>query len=206
MRHTLTVLAAVLFALAVEAPSHADADHQSYPLALAVVAANEASLRASPDDVAIVHAAASFHAATSRGRLAWLRSHSCRSLASPRCRRACRPGRNCRWSRQLWERPDQRPDALARGSWRADEWERIRAYARGLASGRILNSPCPHPIRTWGNVGDFAASPHLIAVRCGDARNLGGTTAGAMRRGLAGNRPPRRLVDPQLAALSPVGG
>ena len=179
-RYAGALFGVILGALVAQCSISARGDHQTYPWALTLVSLNEAGLyRVQLEDIALVHQAASFHAPDSAGRLRWLRLHSQRVLGA----RGCPPRAPCRWTRPLWDSPDNRPSALAPGAWRPDTVRWVHAQAQALASGALELEPCPVPIATWGNRHDRDFRNGLrIPVRCGKARNFGGTTRAILSR------------------------
>ena len=139
-------------------------------LALAVISANENSLRATPDDIGLHFQVIQEHGDTPAQQLAWLTRHSARVFGD----RECHVQRNCTWTRALWRNPDARPPTLARGAWSPRRWDRIRAYARALVDGRVINRPCPERVVSWGSSADFEVNRfNYRPIQCRGARNLG---------------------------------
>ena len=124
----------------------------AFSLAIAQVAANEASLSASRADVALIYQVARSHGSSDTERLAWLRSHSsCVLTDRPRTDRERMT--NCVWSRHLTD-SDRRPHGWRPDwpRWRTylDRWRRIRRWASQLVTGEIADRPCPVDPATWG--------------------------------------------------------
>ncbi len=144
----LLVLLAVLNATA----SAQDAQPGDLALAIAMVAANEASLDASLEDVALIYQVARSHGLTDAQRLAWLRRHSS-CILTDRPLSHAEEWSNCPWTRGLRD-SDEQPAAWPRDwpVWRAyrDRWRQLRAWARALVAGELAVRPCPETPWTWG--------------------------------------------------------
>lgn len=148
-------------------------DERALALAVAKVAANEASLAlVRPADVALIYQCAEGHGETARARLAWLRAHSSCVLSDRLMSDAERAG-NCPLSRSLADsdaQPVAWPERLAWARYRR-RWAMVRAFARRLVSGEERMRPCASTPATWGSVrldAERAIARGLVPLGCVD--------------------------------------
>lgn len=155
-------------------------------LAVAKVAANEASLASiRPAEVALIWQVTEARGETSSQRLAWLRAHSSCVLGTG----PIGEGRgNCRWTRGLSatdRQPSGWPEHLPWARY-APRWAQVRELARRLVAGEESMRPCPGTPITWGGPMDHerASERGLVPLGCRDpqtgepTRNEGFARAG----------------------------
>jgi hypothetical protein len=167
----LSALLAIATAYAQDRPLH-----QELALAVARVAANEASRTV--EEVDLIWQVTEGRASTTAGRLRWLRRHSpCATGVLSQAEADARPG-NCRWTRNL-NRDLREPAGWPEGyPWAAyrENWRRRLARASNLVRGQSLSVPCAETPWTWGgralNVRD-ARRRGLVPVWCKDTSNTG---------------------------------
>lgn len=122
-------------------------------LAIAKVAANEASLATiRPAEVALIWQVTEARASTPRARLRFLEQHSSCVLGDrPLTEREIES--NCVWTRNLRAddaQPDGWPATVAWSLFRG-RWSQVRELASDLVTGRSDLRPCPRPPFTWGS-------------------------------------------------------
>jgi hypothetical protein len=113
-------------------------------LALAKVCVNEAGWEA-PGDCALIWQVVESQRANASERLIWLTRHSARVLGG----RDCRPGANCRWTRNLAWSDAEPAEWPARERWDPERWARVRLLAWRLVVGEELHRPCEEAPDTW---------------------------------------------------------
>lgn len=158
-------------------PTIAGALERALALAIAKVAANEASLSATRADVALIWQVTEGHGSTHAERLAWLTAHSSCVMTDRALRRSERRT-NCRWSRGLRDDDLEPAGWIARwGPWAAyaPRWARVRLYALRLVRGERRLRPCAERPWTWGGAMDHerALRRGLRRVTCVGTRNAG---------------------------------
>jgi len=163
-------------------------DERALAVAVAKVAANEASLqRVRPAEVALIWQVTSAHGETARERLIWLRGHSSCVLGVHPPMSGIRPG-NCAWTRNLQDN-DAEPEGWAERyphlSWvrYTGRWAQVRAFARRLVRGEPYERPCRGTPITWGGPMDHehAAARGLVPMGCRDESGQPTLNDGFMR-------------------------
>lgn len=141
-------------------------------LAVARVSANEGALQ-NLDEVSLIWQTVEGSAATTDGRLEFLRRHSPHVLG----RKPCGGVGNCDWSSQL-SRRGSIPAALAAGGTDPEWWDKVRrdrwlgvlSAAEALVAGRVLARPCSRTPVTWGSPvldAAYARRHGLCRLHCG---------------------------------------
>src|SRR6185369_7629637 len=183
--HRIALIALLASTAAAQGPE-LSGDDAELALALARVAANEASLAGiHPADVEQIWQIAEGHGATSAERLRWLRLHCGCVLAdvAPEQRppRARPPrGSNCWWSWHLpaegLDKPVGWDDRVPWSTVGSRSWERVRAAARAHVAGTSrARPPCRVRPTTWGGPRwdqEHAAAAGLTVVECVGTHNL----------------------------------
>lgn len=166
--------------------AHAQDPDEQLALAVAKVAANEASLASiRPAEVALIWQVTEARGETSAQRLAWLRAHSSCVLGDG----PIGEGRgNCHWTRGLSASARQPSGWPAHLPWAryAPRWAQVRELARRLVVGEESMRPCPGTPITWGGPMDHerALERGLVPLGCRDpqtgapTRNEGFARAG----------------------------
>ncbi len=143
-------------------------------LAVAKVAANEASLtELRPAEVALIWQVTEARADSSADRLRWLRAHSS-CVLTDRPLRDSELGGNCRWSRNLSDsdvEPANWPTSVPWSRY-VERWRQVRGLARRLVDGHGGMRPCPGTPLTWGGPMDRARALErgLVPLGCRDPR------------------------------------